>query len=474
MGSKPCSRILDAITSRPWAITPEGLQQVLAIAQRQQSDLAAVEAVLAKQPERRDGGKVMVRDTVAIIPVMGPIFPRADFFTELSGATSVETLALRFGEAMAAPDVAAIVLHIDSPGGQITGIHEFASQIYDARESKQVIAFVSGVAGSAAYWLASAASEIVADKTAALGSIGVVAAWTDDQAAREAAGLKDYEVVSSQSPNKRLNPASKEGRAALQRELDGLADIFIADVARNRGKRVATVSEDFGQGGVLLAQEAVRVGMADHLGSLEDIITALSPGGGANLVGGLNMANDLKLKIGAAASESEEEKDKEEEAKKAKAKKAEEDKKKDEEAAKDKEEECATEDKEKEEESKAKAALMAQQPRLYQAILQEGVVQERARMLALEKMAPMASAAMLQAAKYTEPCSPQDLAMKIVDEGSTAGRSFADNYAADARSIAGVSAAVPDPADNAAEEKAVIDGIVRGMVNAGLKQIERR
>lgn len=273
MSTRQCDRVISAIARQPWAITPDGLELVLGIAQRNVSDH---QAVLATPTERRESGKVQMRDGVAVISVMGPIFPRADFFTEISGATSIETLALRFGEALAADDVKAIVLHVDSPGGSVTGVHEFCGQIYAARNVKPVVSYVSGACTSAAYWLASAAGRVVADETGLLGSIGVVAAWTDDKEARKSAGLTDYEVVSSQSPNKRLDPASQEGRAALQQLLDADADIFIADVARNRGKSVSAVTEQFGQGGCMLAAAAVKVGMIDEIGSLEGVISSLS------------------------------------------------------------------------------------------------------------------------------------------------------------------------------------------------------
>lgn len=273
MSAQQCERVVSAITQQPWAITPEGLDLVLGIAQRHISN---PQAVLASPTERRESGKIRMRDGVAVLSVMGPIFPRADFFTEISGATSIETLALRLGEALAADDVKGIVLHIDSPGGQITGVHEFASQIFAARNTKPVVAYVSGMCASAAYWLGSAAQRVVADETAELGSIGVVCTWTDDKEARKSKGLTDYEVVSSQSPHKRLDPTSEKGRSALQRRLDEYADIFIADVAHHRGKRASTVAEQFGQGGMMLAAEAVKVGMADEIGSLEDVIAALS------------------------------------------------------------------------------------------------------------------------------------------------------------------------------------------------------
>jgi ClpP class serine protease len=273
-----CDRVVSAIARQPWAITLEGLELVLGIAQRRISD---PQAVPAAPPERRESGNVKVRDGVAIISIMGPIFPRADCFTQISGATSIETLGMRFGEALSAEDVKAIVLHIDSSGGHVTGVHEFAAQIFAARDIKPVVAYISGTGTSAAYWIACAAQRVIADATAVLGSIGVVAVWTDDREARKSKGLIDYEVVSSQSPNKRLDPAGEEGRSVLQRHLDETADIFIADVARNRGKRAATVAEQFGRGGVMLAAEAVKVGMADAIGSLEGVMAELSGVDGA-------------------------------------------------------------------------------------------------------------------------------------------------------------------------------------------------
>ena len=132
MSVRQCERIVSAITRQPWAITPEGLDLVLGIAQRRISD---PQTVLACPVERREGGRIHMRYGVAVIPVMGPIFPRADFFANISGATNIETLGLRFGEALASPVVRGIVLHIDSPGGQFSGVHEFAAQVFAARNN---------------------------------------------------------------------------------------------------------------------------------------------------------------------------------------------------------------------------------------------------------------------------------------------------------------------------------------------------
>ncbi|MBK5073235.1 S49 family peptidase [Budviciaceae bacterium CWB-B4] len=272
INKKSCSRVLASMERTPWAIRPEMLETLLVIAQRQYSE---PELVASLQGDYNAGGLDEEPDKVAVINICGPIFPRADFFSEISGACSLTSLERQIDDALYDDAVEAIVLRIDSPGGQVTGIHELAHYIREATEIKPLVAYVSGMACSAAYWLCSAADHIFVDRTSIIGSLGVVAAWTDDSKARTAAGLVDYEVVSSQSPNKRLSPSSEEGRSALQHELDGLADIFLSDVAAFRGVSVDVVAADFGQGGTMLADGAIKVGMVDEASSLKAVINLL-------------------------------------------------------------------------------------------------------------------------------------------------------------------------------------------------------
>src|SRR5690606_30919548 len=124
--------------------------------------------------------------------------------TEISGAVSVGILARDFSEALANPKIRGIVLEIDSPGGEATGINELGKMIAAGARQKPVIAYGGGMVASGAYWLASAAGEIVVDETAMLGSIGVVIT------ARKRDGSDGtVEIVSSQSPNKRVDPAKE-------------------------------------------------------------------------------------------------------------------------------------------------------------------------------------------------------------------------------------------------------------------------
>lgn len=259
-------RALDAITAQPWAITEEWLATIMAIAAREVGDLEAVEARLGKPLQNTR--TVTVRGSAAVIPVMGPIFRRANLFTRLSGATSIEILAKDFTTALEDPAVTAIVLDLDSPGGEVSGVNELAQMLADARATKPVIAYVGSMAASAAYWIASACTEIVVDATAMLGSIGVVMALPSGSRSGE------MEFTSSQSPHKRANVATSAGRSQVQALVDATAEVFVETVARNRNTTPERVVADFGAGGMLVGRAAVDVGMADRIGSLESVLAA--------------------------------------------------------------------------------------------------------------------------------------------------------------------------------------------------------
>ncbi|WP_300616088.1 S49 family peptidase, partial [Dokdonella sp.] len=259
--------------SRPWYIQRESLESILAVADRQ-GDVEALQTRLGRPLDNTRA--VSMRDGVAVIPVTGPIFRYANLFTSISGATSTQELATDIQTALDNPYVRAIVLDFDSPGGEATGISELARLIAGARDRKRIVAYGGGIVASAAYWLASAADEIVIDDTAMLGSIGVVMSYLDTSERDAKAGVRRVEIVSSQSPDKRIDPATESGRAKVQATVDALAGLFVDAVAANRDVTVDTVLTDFGQGGVLVGAAAVAAGMADRLGSLESVIAQLA------------------------------------------------------------------------------------------------------------------------------------------------------------------------------------------------------
>ncbi len=279
-------RILDLACGTPWLITEPALRHMLAIAMRQDLDQTLAEAMRAEREARPsavatrqgdplDGTRtITMRDGVAIVRVTGPIFRYANLFTRVSGATSTETLALDIQRAIDDPRVNAILLSIDSPGGEATGISELADVIFAARDKKPIWAYAEGLIASAAYWIGSAASKLVIDATAAAGSIGVVVA-VSNPAAKTA---EEIEIVSTNAPNKRPDVTTEVGRAEYQRLVDAIETVFIDTVARNRAVTRSRVLKDFGQGGLRVGADAVKARMADAVDSfeatLDELVTA--------------------------------------------------------------------------------------------------------------------------------------------------------------------------------------------------------
>jgi ClpP class serine protease len=278
----PYARIISKLIKTSWLIQEDWLEKIIVIARRENDldaflrDRGSNIALDPKAARDSDFYNAYIRDGVGVITMDGPIFPKANLMTELSGATSLEMMAKDFVAMDSDPSVNKIVLNVDSPGGVVTGIAEMASLIRSSEKS--TVAYVSGTGASAAYWLSAATDEIVISPTAAVGSIGVVKAITVRGDAAD--GDKSYEFVNTASPRKRLKPDSKEGKEAIIEEIDAIAGVFIDSVAEYRQVSSSTVVDKFGKGGVLIGQSAVDVGMADKVDTFENLMLSLINEGG--------------------------------------------------------------------------------------------------------------------------------------------------------------------------------------------------
>lgn len=266
---------LDLVLACNWAILPDALETIVSIAKREHEFAGNPEGLQAKLG--RPLGNTMrttVRDGVALVPIEGPLFRRANLMTEFSGATSYDMLAQDFAAAVNDPMVNAIVLVVDSPGGEVNGASELASMIRQARNTsgKPIDVYVSGTGASAAYWLSSAARNVYASDTAIIGSIGVQSGYTIRDAKT---GERTVRFVSSQSPLKNADPESEAGAQQIQQTVDGLAQVFVSTVADNRGITTEKVLSDYGKGGVYVAAKALEQGMIDGISTLEAVISSL-------------------------------------------------------------------------------------------------------------------------------------------------------------------------------------------------------
>lgn len=263
---------LQFLASQAWALPPSMLADMEAIARRE-LQAGRLEALTTRDGESLSAAPaVETRDGVALIKVRGVVSRYASWMHDICGGTSTEALAKSLSAAIEDTKVRAVVLWIDSPGGQVNGLNEMAELIYQSRGAKRIVAYVGGQACSAAYWMASACSEVVIDATAELGSVGTVAGFRIQP---QTEGEQRIEIVSSNAPNKRLDPTTDAGKSAVQTIVDDLETVFIDAVSRNMGVARDKVLADFGRGGTFIGAKAVQQGMAHRLGSLEGLIAEL-------------------------------------------------------------------------------------------------------------------------------------------------------------------------------------------------------
>ena len=267
--------------SLPWASTKAALEVVLGVAARQGGPLPQIETVppklddpnpgqpsaLARTPGTLLDGAESVRvvDRVAILRVEGKIIPRASYFSSLSGLASLEDLNLDLAAAAESSLVDAIVLQVDGPGGVITNVSQFAQHVRDVRERKPVVTFSPNQMASAHFWIGAAADWIVIDKTADVGSVGVIMTVI-----RSESNNKIVQFVSSTAPDKRTDAGTETGRMLLQAHVDTLGGIFVETIADYRGISIEQVTS--ARGGVRIGKEAVASGFADQLGTLATAI----------------------------------------------------------------------------------------------------------------------------------------------------------------------------------------------------------
>jgi signal peptide peptidase SppA len=288
--------IVAEVFRKPWAILPEKLHviaQLVALrasgARLGEAEIRArlEEAALAAGPRNAQQSF----GAVALIPIRGVITRRANLMSQFSGGTSVEKLTAQFRSAVADSGVKAILFDVDSPGGTVEGIPELAEEIYKSRSQKKSVAIANGIAASAAYWLASAAGEMVVIPSGLVGSIGVFTEHEDFSKALEQAGIKTTLIFAGKFKvdGNDIEPLSESARKDMQGKVDAFYTMFVKSVARGRRVSQDEVRAGFGQGHMVLAADALKEGMVDRVATMDETLARL----------GVNEANPPRM---AAAS----------------------------------------------------------------------------------------------------------------------------------------------------------------------------
>lgn len=213
---------------------------------------------------------------VTVIPVQGILTLDCEWC-----GTTYGSIADAAEEAAADPTVKRVVLAVDSPGGEVTGLPETAGVIAQVAKVKPVSAIVEGQAASAAYWLTSQANDITIAPSAELGSIGVRMMHVDVSKSLEDAGVKVTELHAGEfktewSPFQPLSEAAKED---MQQRLDSVHQDFLNAVGNGRGTRVKARirANRFGEGRMFDAQTAYGHGLADKVQPPRDYYRSITP-----------------------------------------------------------------------------------------------------------------------------------------------------------------------------------------------------
>lgn len=213
---------------------------------------------------------------IAVLPVYGTLVRRTVGLEAESGLASYQGITTMLDAAIADPNVAAILLDIDSAGGESGGVFDLADRIAAAAKKKPVWALANDMAFSAAYAIGSAANRLIVTRTGGVGSIGVIAMHADQSAKDAQEGVR-YTTVFAGARKNDLNPhepLSDAAHAFLKSEVERVYGLFVDTVARHRGLSAEAVRVT--EAGIYFGAEAVAAGLADAVGTFDDVLADLT------------------------------------------------------------------------------------------------------------------------------------------------------------------------------------------------------
>jgi capsid assembly protease len=212
---------------------------------------------------------------IAVVPVVGTLVQKLGTLRPYSGMTGYDGIRQNFLTALGDPDVEAIVLDIDSPGGEVAGCFDLVDTIHAARGLKPIWAILDESAYSAAYAIASAADRITVPRTGGTGSVGVICMHVDFSKALDKAGIAVtlLHYGARKADGSEVLPLSDEALARFQADIDTMGELFVSTVARNRGLGEDAVRAT--EASTYLGAAGVKIGFADTVMAPDEAFRAL-------------------------------------------------------------------------------------------------------------------------------------------------------------------------------------------------------
>lgn len=282
--------IADRVLNRPLLITPDKAAMILSVlAGRIDVDASGLvpeaSRFVGDGVERDAAGRAVAplayrrtAEGVGIITIAGSLVNRGAWIGASSGLVSYEGIKHQLATAAADPKVGAVILDLQSPGGEAIGAFETAEAVRALASVKRTVAVVNGMAASAAYAIASGASEIVTTVTGVSGSIGVVLLHADYSGQLAEKGIKPTLIFagSHKVDGNPFEPLPDSVRADLQAEVDAFYGAFLETVAAGRGSRTTVDMARGTEARTFIGQAAVSAGLADRVGTFESVLAELT------------------------------------------------------------------------------------------------------------------------------------------------------------------------------------------------------
>lgn len=209
---------------------------------------------------------------VAVIPVVGALVHRAGPSASASGSQGYAGTQNLLMEMAADPKVRGIILDLDTPGGEVGGVHELGEAIREVSEIKPVWAIANSIAASAGYWIGASASKFLATPFARVGSIGVVTMHMDMSKAAEKRGVVVTFVHAGRNKvaGHPFAALDEETRDRMQTLINETYDQFVSHVASARGLDEGAIRAT--EASIYSAKEALDLGLVDGISTLGQAI----------------------------------------------------------------------------------------------------------------------------------------------------------------------------------------------------------
>jgi len=259
-----------------WAVEPGWLQATM--------DQIKIGALAAKETPKTilalDGPEesysaigAYTAGDIRVIPIQGAMMKQFSKY----GGTSYMAIRQELRAAARSTAIKGIMLLMDTPGGNVAGLDDLASDITMAANSKPLMAHIDDCCCSAGMWLSSQAPIVAANRMAQLGSIGVFTVLEDTSAAVEADGVKVIKVSSTPAKGEGTPglPITEDYVAEVQRQVDEINGMFLAAISKGRGIQSEALLK-VADGRVFNAQIAKDAGLIDRIQSMDESMAQLA------------------------------------------------------------------------------------------------------------------------------------------------------------------------------------------------------